>query len=50
MSTVIEAVDVDVPVAAACNRSTQFETFPETTRVTVQMDIDPEGFVESVAD
>jgi uncharacterized membrane protein len=32
MSTVIEAVDVDVPVAAAYNQWTQFETFPEFMR------------------
>ncbi|MBC7303461.1 MAG: SRPBCC family protein [Nocardia sp.] len=114
MSNVIEAIDVDLPVATAYNQWTQFETFPEfmqgverieqldethtrwtidiagatrtfdatiteqhpeervawtsdegplhagvvtfhrlddtVTRVTVQMDIDPEGFVENVAD
>lgn len=114
MSTVIEAVDVHVPVATAYNQWTQFESFPQfmhgvdrieqlddthtrwtvdiagatrtfdatiteqhpeeriawksddgpqhagvvtfhrlddsTTRVTVQMDIDPEGFVENIAD
>ncbi|MEV0432557.1 MULTISPECIES: SRPBCC family protein [unclassified Nocardia] len=114
MSTVIEAVDVQVPVATAYNQWTQFESFPQfmhgvdrieqlddthtrwtvdiagatrtfdatiteqhpeeriawksdegpehagvvtfhriddsTTRVTVQMDIDPEGFVENIAD
>ncbi|NKY32902.1 SRPBCC family protein [Nocardia speluncae] len=114
MSTVIETVDVDVPVDVAYNQWTQFESFPEfmtgvdrieqldathtrwtitvagatrafdatiteqhpeeriawksdegpqhagvitfhrlgntTSRVTAQMDIDPEGFVENVAD
>ncbi|MGM7644959.1 SRPBCC family protein [Nocardia sp. JW2] len=114
MSTVIEAVDVHVPVATAYNQWTQFESFPQfmhgvdrieqlddthtrwtvdiagatrtfdatiteqhpeeriawksddgpqhagvvtfhrlddsTTRVTVQMDIDPDGFVENIAD
>ncbi|MFE9789780.1 SRPBCC family protein [Nocardia salmonicida] len=29
MSTAIEAVDVDVPVATAYNQWTQFKTFPE---------------------
>ncbi|KAF0847081.1 SRPBCC family protein [Nocardia caishijiensis] len=114
MSTVIEAVDVHVPVATVYNQWTQFESFPQfmhgvdrieqlddthtrwtvdiagvtrtfdatiteqhpeeriawksddgpqhagvvtfhrlddaTTRVTMQMDVDPEGFVENVAD
>jgi uncharacterized membrane protein len=114
MTTVIESVDVHVPVTTAYNQWTQFESFPEfmqgvdrveqrddththwtvqvagatrefdariteqhpdervswtteqgprhagvitfhrldgsTTRVTAQMDIDPDGFVENVAD
>ncbi len=114
MSTITEAIDVDVPIRVAYNQWTQFESFPhfmegvreirqlddthvhwvidiagqvrefdatiteqhpdervawtsdsgpnhagvitfhrlddEKTRVTAQMDIDPEGFVENVAD
>ncbi|GAB3652587.1 SRPBCC family protein [Glycomyces tarimensis] len=114
MSTITEAVDVEVPVSTAYNQWTQFETFPsfmegveeirqvddththwvtsiggvtrefdariteqhpdervawksvsgpthagvitfhrlndDTTRVTAQMDIDPDGFVEEAAD
>ncbi|WP_016933979.1 SRPBCC family protein [Rhodococcus sp. R1101] len=114
MSTITEAVDVDVPIRVAYNQWTQFESFPhfmegvreirqlddthvhwvidiagqvrefdatiteqhpdervawtsdsgpdhagvitfhrlddEKTRVTAQMDVDPEGFVENVAD
>lgn len=114
MSTVMKAVDVDVPLSTACNQWTQFESFPEfmegveevrqlddththwvtrvggvtrefdatiteqhpdervawtsesgprhagvitfhrlgpsRTRVTAQMDIDPDGFLEQVAD
>jgi uncharacterized membrane protein len=114
MSSIVETVDVAVPVSTAYNQWTQFESFPEfmegvqeirqlddththwvaevagvkrefdatiteqlpdervawrsdsgpdhagvitfhrlddrTTRVTAQMDIDPEGFVENVAD
>ncbi|WP_368680611.1 SRPBCC family protein (plasmid) [Rhodococcus opacus] len=114
MSTIIEAVDVEVPIRVAYDQWTQFESFPQfmkgvdevrqiddththwtievsgrtrefdatiteqhpdervawksdsgpnhagvitfhriddtTTRVTAQMDIDPDGFVENVAD
>ncbi|MFC5747632.1 SRPBCC family protein [Actinomadura rugatobispora] len=64
MSTIVESVDVDVPVRAAYDQWTQFETSPRfmegveqihrlndtTTRVTAQMEIDPEGFAEKAAD
>jgi uncharacterized membrane protein len=87
MASVVESIDVKVPVSTAYNQWTQFESFPHfmegvksvtqtddthlhwvaevggaenagvvtfhriddaTTRVTLQMDVDPEGLVENV--
>lgn len=62
-SQIEKSIEVNVPVRTAYNQWTQFEEFPhfmegvtfhrlrdDRTKIMLQMDYDPEGFVENTGD